>query len=408
MKGVSRKKLYNSSDEMKKNNKEKKKFDSPLSKVILLIETSRSFGRELLYGIARYSKLHGPWVFYREPRNLKSHIPRLTSWDADAIIMRDSVISKQLIDLGIPTIMVVHNPSGPRNVPQVVTEGLNISKLAAEHLLNRGLKNFAYCGFEKFFWSNERKEYFKKIISDSGYEVHIYKENLPAKNKTWENEQLHMAAWLKTLPKPVGIMTCNDDRGHHVLEACKIANLHVPEEVSVIGVDNDVLICDLCDPPLTSIALNTESAGYAAAELLDRLMKGEPMKNQKIPVNATHVVKRQSTDILAIEDSDVIAAIRFIRQNAKSKILVNDVVASTCLSRRSLESRFRKIINRSIQEEIRKVRTELISQMLMESNLSIAEITSTFNFTDMEHMSRYFKKEKGISLREFRRLNRNC
>ena len=393
---------------MGKIKKEQKKSYQALSKVILLIETSRTFGRELLYGIARYSKLHGPWVFYREPRNLKSHIPRLTNWNANGIIMRDSVISNELLKLGIPTIMVVHNPKRPANIPLVVTEGYHISRLAAEHLLNRGLKNFAYCGFDDFFWSNERKEYFKNTINDAGFKVHTYGENLSAKYKTWEKEQRQMAEWLKTLPKPIGIMTCNDDRGYHVLEACKIAKLHVPEEVSVIGVDNDVLICDLCDPPLTSIALNTESAGYAAAELLDRLMNGEPMQQQKISVNATHVVRRQSTDILAIEDSDVVSAIRYIRQNAKSKILVNDVVASTCLSRRSLESRFRKILNRSIQEEIRKVRTELISQMLMESNLSIAEITSTFNFTDLEHMSRYFKKEKGISLREFRKLNRNC
>ena len=393
---------------MSKIKREQKKSYQALSKVILLIETSRTFGRELLYGIARYSKLHGPWVFYREPRNLKSHIPRLTHWNANGIIMRDSVISNELLKLGIPTIMVVHNPKRPANIPLVITEGYHISRLAAEHLLNRGLKHFAYCGFDDFFWSNESKEYFNKTINDAGFKVHIYGENLSTKYKTWEKEQRQMAEWLKTLPKPIGIMTCNDDRGYHVLEACKIAKLHVPEEVSVIGVDNDVLICDLCDPPLTSIALNTESAGYAAAELLDRLMNGEPMQQQKISVNATHVVRRQSTDILAIEDSDVVSAIRYIRQNAKSKMLVNDVVESTCLSRRSLESRFRKILNRSIQEEIRKVRTELISQMLMESNLSIAEITSTFNFTDLEHMSRYFKKEKGISLREFRKLNRNC
>jgi len=395
---------------MKKNsvNKVEKKIYQPLSKVILLIETSRAFGREFLYGVARYSKLHGPWAFYREPRNLKSHIPRLTNWQANGIIMRNSIISTELLKLKIPTIMILHDPKGPGNVHSVITEGNRISELAAEHLLNRGLRNFAYCGFDDFHWSNERKIYFQKLIEDAGFKTYIYNEGASKKHKTWEKEQVRMAEWLRILPKPVGIMTCNDDRGNHVLEACKVAKLNVPEEVSVIGVDNDELVCDLCDPPLTSIALNSKSAGYAAAELLDNLMKGQNIQNQQIHVTATHVVKRQSTDILAIEDADVVSAIRFIRQNAKSKIRVNDVVANTCLSRRSLESHFRNYLKRSIQEEIRKVRTELISQMLIETNLSIAEITSTFNFTDLEHMSRYFRKEKGISLRDFRRLNRNC
>lgn len=386
----------------------KKESERNLNKVILLIETSRAFGRELLYGIARYSKLHGPWVFYREPRNLKSHIPRLTNWQADGIIMRNSIISNELLKLKIPSILVLHDPQRPGDTPAVITDGIRIAQLAAEHLLNRGLRNFAYCGFDNFYWSDERKKFFKNIIADAGYKTFIYGEGMPKKYKSWEREQLQMAEWLKTLPKPVGIMTCNDDRGNHVLEACKIANLHVPEEVSVIGVDNDPLVCDLSDPPLTSIALNTESAGYAAAELLDRLMNGEPMQRQEIIVTATHVARRQSTDILAVEDRDVVAAIRFIRQNAKSKIRVNDVVEQTCLSRRSLESRFREILNRSIQEEIRKVRTDLISQMLIETNMSIAEITAMFNFTDSEHISRYFKKEKGISLRDFRKINRNC
>ena len=382
-------------------------LEKNMYKVILLLETSRAFGRELLYGIAKYSKLHGPWVFYREPQNLKSRIPRLKNWQANGIIMRNTQINKELLALGIPAILVLHEPNRSGKNPAVVTDSYRIGYLAAEHLLNRGLRNFAYCGYDEFSWSILRKQYFVNAISEAGFETSIYGGGHTRKYKTWEKEQLQMAEWLKTLPKPVGIMTCNDDRGNHVLEACKIAGLHVPEEVSVIGVDNDPVICDLSDPPLTSIALNTESAGYAAAELLDKLMKGESMQRQDIIVSATHVVKRQSTDILAVDDRDVVAAIRFIRQNAKAKIKVNDVVKQTYLSRRSLENRFRKILNRSIQEEIRKARTEQISQMLIETNLSIAEITSMFNFTDFEHISRYFKKEKGISLRDFRKINRN-
>jgi LacI family transcriptional regulator len=379
-----------------------------LKRVILLLESSRNFGRELLYGIARYSRLHSHWSFYREPGGLKSSVPRLTNWNASGIIMRDSLITKELLDLELPTIIVLHDSERPKYLPTVITDAKTISKLAADHLLDLGLKHFAFCGYKNIFWSNNRENYFQRYIEDAGFEVHKYESPIHHKFKSWYHEQSFMKDWLIKLPMPIGIMACNDDRGQHILEVCKSLRINVPEEVAVIGVDNDQLICDLGDPPLTSVALNTESAGYATAELLDRLMNGEKMKGQEIIVSATHVIKRQSTDLLAIEDKNVADAIRFIRQNAKNKLRVDDVVAQTCLGRRSLESGFRKMLQRSIQEEIRRVRVELISQMLIETNLSVAQITSLFNFADYDHISRYFKKEKGLGLREFRKLYRKC
>ncbi len=381
---------------------------SDLKKVILLLETSRAFGRELLYGIARYSRLHRPWSFYREPSGLKSSVPRLMNWKANGIIMRNSLITKELLNLKLPTILVLHDPNRPKYLPAVITDGKTIAKLAGEHLLNRGLKNFAYCGFDEFVWSNDRKENFKKIIEAAGFQTHIYKSPKGGKIKSWYYEQSFMKEWIRKLPKPIGIMTCNDDRGQHVLEVCKAIGVKVPEEVSVIGVDNDSLICELGDPPLTSVALNTESAGYAAAELLDRMMRGEKMRGQEIIVSATHVVQRQSTDLLAIDDPNVVKAIQFIRYNAKNKIKVDDVVKQTFISRRSLEQKFRQNIHRSIQEEIRRVRVESISNMLVETDMSISEITALFNFTGVEHISRYFRKEKRMGPTEFRRLNRSC
>jgi len=379
-----------------------------LKRVILLLESSRNFGRELLCGIARYSRLHSSWSFYREPSGLKSSVPRLTNWNASGIIMRDSLITKELLNLELPTIIVLHDAERPKYLPTVITDAKTIVKLAADHLLDRGLKHFAFCGYKNIFWSNNRESNFQKYIEDAGFEVHIYEPPFHHKFKSWYHEQSFMKEWLKKLPLPIGIMACNDDRGQHILEVRKSLGINVPEEVAVIGVDNDQLICELGDPPLTSVALNTESAGYAAAELLDRLMNGEEMKGQEILVSATHVVKRQSTDLLAIDDKNVADAIWFIRQNAKNKLRVDDVVAETCLGRRSLESGFRKILQRSIQEEIRRVRVELISQMLIETNMSVAQITSLFNFADYDHISRYFKKEKGLGLREFRKLYRKC
>ncbi|HSR17189.1 MAG TPA: substrate-binding domain-containing protein, partial [Ignavibacteriaceae bacterium] len=254
-------------------------------------------------------------------------------------------------------------------------------------------------------WSKERKLFFTRFIKGAGYKTHVYLTPEKIKKNDWQNELQHVTKWVQDLPKPVGLFACNDDRGQHILEVCKSLNLKVPEEVAVIGVDNDPMICDLGDPPLTSIALNVESAGYEAAKLLDQLIDKNKVVGKQIMVTPSHIVQRQSTEILAVNDPEVASAILYIKNNAKNKILVKDVVKTTGVRRRTLEKRFQKTIHRSIYNEIRQVRVELISKLLIETDLTISQITSIFNFTDIEHISRYFKKEKGVGLREFRKLH---
>lgn len=379
-----------------------------LKRIILLIETSRAFGRDLLYGIVRYSRLNGAWTFYREPRGLKSSIPHLKNWKADGIIMRDSVIKNELVNLKLPTIFALHDFARPQHMPAIVTDAKSISNLAAKHLANRGFKNFAFCGYDIFDWSNERKKEYSKSVNDLGFEVNVYKQKNHKTKTNWQSELNNMKKWLEDLPKPIGIMACNDDRAQQVLEVCKLLEIKVPEEVAVIGVDNDELLCELSDPPLTSVALNTKQGGFQAAMLLDQLMNGTKMEGQEIIVSGTHVIPRQSTDLLSVEDKEVAVALRFIREHAKNKLFVDDIVKQTCLGRRTLEKRFKNIVNRSIQNEIRRVRVEQISNLLLDTNLSISEITASFNFTGIEHISRYFKKETGLGLREFRRIYQKC
>lgn len=377
----------------------------PIKRIILLIETSREFGRQLIFGISRYSRLHGQWSFYKEQIGLKSSIPHLTNWKPDGIIMRDSLITDELIALKIPTILVQHDASCSKDLPVIITDSPVIGKMASEHLIERGFKNLAFCGFDHFEWSNSRKKYFCQRNDEAGFTTHVYASPKTNGIIDWEKEQRHVCNWLKSVPKPVGVLACNDDRGQHILEVCKRLGFKVPEDVAVIGVDNDPMICDIGDPPLTSIALNVERAGYEAARLLDQMIEGKPIAPQIINVTPTHVVQRQSTDLLAINDPEVAAAIRFIKENAKNKILVCDVVKVTRISRRALEQRFREILHRSIYDEIRQERIELISKLLIETDLPISHISSLFNFTDLEHISRYFKKKKGLGLREFRKLH---
>jgi LacI family transcriptional regulator len=376
-----------------------------MKRIILLVETSRAFGRQLITGIARYSRINGPWSFYKEPTDLKSSIPHLTSWKPDGIIMRDSLITKGLLKLKIPTILAIHNSKYPKDLPIIKTDSFAIAKLASEHLIEKGLKNFAFCGFDDYDWSKERGFYFNKLNNEAGFKTSNYIQPKNKKNRGWEIEQKYVIEWIKTLPKPVGIFACNDDRGQHILEICKLINLKVPEDVAVMGVDNDPMICDIGDPPLTSITLNVETAGFEAARLLDQLINKKKTSKKLIMVTPSHIVQRQSTYIFAVNDEEVARAINYIKNNAKNKILVQDVVKTTNISRRTLEKRFRKTIHRSIYNEIQKVRVELISKLLIETELPISQITALFNFTDVEHISRYFKKEKGIGLRQFRKMH---
>lgn len=379
-----------------------------MKRVVLLIETSREFGRQLIFGIARYSRLHGPWSFYKDQMGLKSSIPHLTNWHPDGIIMRDSLIKNELINLKIPSILVQHDSAYSKDLPVIITDSQAIAKMASEHLISRGFKNFAFCGFDNYEWSNGRKHYFCHHNAEAGFETHVYCSPRKKKIIDWENEQQHVCNWIKTVPKPVGLFACNDDRGQHIIEVCKRLGFKIPEDVAVVGVDNDPMICDVGDPPMTSIALNVESAGYEAAKLLDHMIDHQKIEGEQIDVTPTHIVQRQSTDLLAIDDPEVSAAIRFIKENAKNKIFVNDVVKITRISRRSLEKRFRETVHRSIYDEIRQVRVELISKLLIETDFPISHISSLFNFTDVEHIARYFKKEKGIGLREFRKLHQSC
>ena len=200
-----------------------------MKRVVLLIETSRSFGRQLIMGIAHFSKLHGPWSFYKEPTDLKSSIPQLTSWKPDGIIMRDSFMTKELLKLNIPTIVAIHNSTYPKDLPTIKTDSEAIAKIASDHLIEKGFRNFAFCGFDNYEWSKERGQYFSFFIREAGYKTHIYVQQKKNKNHDWENEQRHVSKWIKSLPKPICIFACNDDRGQHILEVCKLINLKVPE-----------------------------------------------------------------------------------------------------------------------------------------------------------------------------------
>ena len=379
-------------------------------KVFLFVESSRASGRQLLEGIARYAHHHGPWSFYWEPRGLET-ASRATvkKFDADGIIFRDvGQFTEEVVRLGIPAVAVGHRGREVRGLINVVTDSERIGQMAAEHLLQCGFKHFAFCGsastrLEQTPWSELRQQSFHRRILEAGFAppaTHVLSHA-----GDWQETRQHLADWLAKLPNPVGIMACNDDCGAHVLEACKLARLAVPDVVGIVGADNDELVCGLADPPLTSIELNFERAGYAAALALEKLMRQAKPRSFQIKVAATHVVARRSTDVVAVEDRCLAKALSFIRDNTRRSMFVDEVAQHAGLSRRVLERRFRSEIGHSVLEEIRRVRTDQIAKLLLETTWPVSRIAETLGFDDVQHFARYFRSGRKMSPLAFRKLN---
>jgi LacI family transcriptional regulator len=219
----------------------------------------------------------------------------------------------------------------------------------------------------------------------------------------WENELPLLIDWLKSLPKPVGLMACNDDRSQHVADACRVAKIHIPGDLALIGVDNDEYICTLSNPTLSSICLNPEMVGYQAAEILDAQMSGREVQNTTVIGGPTHVIARKSTDIMMVNDEDIHDALLYIRQNFNNPIQVVDVAQAVSISVRSLHKRFSYQVGCSVLDHIRRLRVERICQLLMETNWSVTQIANTMHFSSTKQLDRVFQHVKNTTPTEYRR-----
>jgi LacI family transcriptional regulator len=385
-----------------------------IPRVILLIESSRASGRALLRGVADYSHDRGPWSFSWEPSGLEKVLPLLEIGDADGIILRDTRKVEEILAYGFPTVVIGHQKTEIPGLVNVVTDSAAIGRMGAEHLIHCGFKQFAFCGYaktdlENTTWSEIRRKFFSERLEEAGYAAPAYYEFSTAA-QDWQKEWRSLARWLAALPKPVGLMACNDDCGQRVMEACKLGGLTVPDMVGIIGVDNDEVVCGLTDPPLSSVAINFQRAGYEAAVALDAMMRRAPHTAPKrITAVASHLAARRSTDFVAAEEPQMTKALHFIRDNTRRVISVDEVVRAAGLSRRAMEKRFRKLLGRSILEEIRRVRTDHIARMLVETDLPVAQIADVLGFADVQHIARYFRADKQVSplayRQKFGRLN---
>ncbi|TWT90212.1 Xylose operon regulatory protein [Pseudobythopirellula maris] len=382
----------------------------PKAKVALLVETSRSFGRELLNGIARYCRENGQWSFHISPGDYEHTVPLMKQWGGNGIIARipNSKIAKRILEADLPTVAIgltdeQLQPDSPlHGLSEVSSDAVKVSRLAADHLLDRQFTRFAYVGSSDRGWSSRRETAFVEHLGKKGYEPWVYSPPKSARARAWENEQGTLAKWIARLPTPVGLFSCDDDRGREVLEACALAGLRVPEDIAVIGVDNDEVFCDLSDPPLSSVALDVESAGYHAAALLDGLMSGRIKKSRIIRVEPKGVVTRRSTDIVAVEDEDVAAALQIIHRDLARDVTAEMVIQEVAVSRRNLEKRFREVLGRTILEEIQRVRLGHAKRLLLSTGYPVGRIAKLAGFGSIGYFIQFFQKRVGTTPARFR------
>lgn len=375
--------------------------------VALLVETSNAYARGLLEGIVKYVReQHTPWSMHLLEQGRGDRPPAwLAEWQGDGIIARieNREIARVVRKTGLP-VVDLSAARTMRDVPCVETNDRAIAQLAAQHLLERGFRNFAFVGEPPFKWSEWRRDYFCEYLREHGYPCYVYEPPTGAAKNSVGDQQQQLIDWLRALAKPVGIMACYDIKAQQVLDACRVDGAAVPEEIAVIGVDNDELLCNLSFPPLSSVQPDTLRTGYEAAAYLDRMMAGEQVPPDTILLDPLGVVTRQSTDVLAIDDPNVASAVRYIREHAYDGINVSDVLRHVSLSRRALEKRFQELVGRTPHEEIVRLRIERVKQLLTETDLSMEVIAQRSGFSYVEYLSAAFKRATGRSPRAYRQM----
>jgi len=365
----------------------------------------RESKKDILLGVAKYVREFGPWRLYLQPTEHDVSMPQwLARWKGDGIIGRitDPATAKLIRATGLPLVDVLGVVRRP-DIPLVHTDDAAVGRMAAQHLLERGFKHFGCYGPADAIWMQQRRDAFARTVVEAGGDCAHYEKHWKVEGASgWDTAEEQLAAWLTALPKPAGVLTANDQLGQRLLSAARRATIHVPEELAVVGVDDDRATCEVCDPPLSSVQIDSEQLGYKAAELLDALMNGEPPPPDPVLIQPTGIHARQSSNILAIDDPMIADAVRFIREYACEGIGVEDVLREVPLSRSVLQRRFRRLFDQTANEMIVEMRLKRAQQLLIETDLSIGKIAEMAGFRYQRYLGAIFRKKVGVTPFQFR------
>jgi LacI family transcriptional regulator len=367
------------------------------------------YDRSILRGIAAYAHEHQQWSIYAEEEE-RLKMPDLRQWRGDGLIASfdDPNVAKMVRGASTPVVGIgggqgwYDETSG---IPYISTDDGKIGQLAAEHLIARGLTQFAFCGYPKDrvnIWASNRAEGFKQRLALEGYDCHMFEGHRQISQR-WDLRQKELAKWLLHLPKPIGLMGCYDSRARHVLEACRFLRLRVPDDVAVIGVDNNELSCELSEPPLSSVEQGAFRIGYNAAQLLDQMIKGRKPNRLHYIVGPVGVVARQSTNLFNVSDRQVGNALRRIRDRACLGLQAESLSAELGLSRSTLDMRFKKAIGRTVDQEIRQVRLSRAKELLARTSLTLKQVAREAGYGSEQYLARMIRDATCTTPARYRR-----
>lgn len=365
---------------------------------LVMVCAERGNDRHFVEGMLRYSHEREPVEFLLtspedklgDCRNIQGFIyeGREEPW-------RDC--TQRLLDTGKPAVAL--NDASGFDCYRVICDDYAIGRMGFEHLRELGLQHFAYYGLSEAKYTNRRLAGFQEAAHKAGFEV-----ALPSNEPLWKpDNEPRQQKWLKKLPKPVGLMTAVIEHGLEIMRICHRANQVVPDQIAVLTVDDDELASQMVFPSLSTIETGAGQIGYLAVELLAKLVRGERPKEKTIVVPPGELIVRQSTDMLAIDDPLLSSAVRFIRQHACDGIHMRDVLQHVPMSRRGLEYAFQRTLNRTVHDEILRVRLGKASQLLHSTDLSLAHICAKTAFTSASDFCRNFRREIGLSPMAYRR-----
>lgn len=373
-------------------------------KVILLIDCASEHDRKLLRGMMRYSKENGPWRFYRLSPDSRLGEDReewilqwAKQWKADAIIGRWDDRKMNLLDqLDIPVVLQ-NNRSRSDVFSNLTGDYDSTGRMAAQYFRKKLFTEYAFFGIKDIVWSEERCKGYEDEIAKYNGHFHSYME------ETSGDDRDKIVEWLEKLPKPVALFCCDDAHAQFVTETCKISGIRVPEDIAILGVDDDELLCGISDPPISSIDMDVERGGYMTCKLLHQQILSGSKEPFDVWITPLGIKERASTSILNVKDPHVLTMIRHIDNNYSLDIKMEDILKIVPLSRRSIEMRFKKATGYTIYQYLLNVRVEHFAYLITTTHRSYVDIAYEVGFRDLSNVSRTFRKYKGCTPLEYRK-----
>lgn len=385
-----------------------------MARILFLTDFSEAYARNLLLGIARYAHAVGQaWSLCRLPLSIRDKFGIEAVIDLAKKMRADAVIGQfyntDNVELfarnGIITIAQDFKARFT-TIPNITGPHFLAGKMGAEYFAKKGFRHFAFYGTRDVVWSDERMQGFRETVRAANPSFTFSALCKNTQNALWDYDTNQLVTWLQSLPKPVAIMACDDNHAYHITEACQQGEgggrLRIPDDIAVLGVDNDETICRLSSPNLSSLNQNIEQGGYDVAQLIDRILRDPATPREDVMVQPTHIVKRQSTDIYANNDQHIAEVLKYIHENISQKITVDELVELVPLSRRLLETRFKRSMGTSIYDYILQTRIEKVAQLLCEG-MSVSEAAIELGFSDIKNLSRMFRQQRGMTPSEYRR-----